>query len=143
MVLRERIKWNWHWLLKDGVSGSPVSNLECGYCLKEISLSRIEKYFLPTLWTSQIRARPECQGGKAKRPCRKKAQISGDSWFVSEELEASKASLCAPGTGGANMSILCVMGFQQCVPAVSCSSVTEWGWVFSWRSFDSKASFWS
>lgn len=87
MVVTERTKCSWHWLLKDGVNGSSLRNLGRRYCLEELSLhslSGLEKHLVPTLWTSQIRASPECQGGKAKRPCRKKAQISGETWFVME-----------------------------------------------------------
>lgn len=68
------------------------------------------------------------QSGKVKRHCRKQAQILGETWFVSEELKAGKASSCAPGTRSAHMSRPRVPGFQQCVPAGSCSSMAGGMW---------------
>lgn len=46
----------------------------------------------------------------------------GEMIFV-RGAEAGKVGSRGPGTGDANMSIACVMAFQQCTSAVSCSSV--------------------
>lgn len=67
------------------------------------------------------------QSGKAKRPCRRQAQISGESWFVSEEFKAGKASSCAPGTRSAHVSRPRVPDLQQWVPQWAVQALQEAG----------------
>lgn len=108
MFLTERIKCNWHGLLKAGINGPSVRNLQHEVFLEEVSLHNLsgrenQSYKKSSQW----------QHSTFKRPWKKNTQISDETWFVWEEFEACKPSSSAPEIGGANVFISCVMAFKQ------------------------------